>query len=93
LVVVVVVVVVETTYVQGPFEKFMASSYYSVLEPRGGVMMVSFLKYLPWQMVHFLQHSTHFMKTCFRPLMTYKFLTLELLFCGWKSPETVWHEF
>jgi hypothetical protein len=28
----------------------------------GGVVTVSFLKYLPWQAMHFLQHSTHFSK-------------------------------
>jgi len=26
----------------------------------GDAVMVPFLKYLPWQVMHFLQHSTHF---------------------------------
>jgi hypothetical protein len=29
---------------------------------------VSFWKYLPWQVIHFLQCSTHFSKTCCRPV-------------------------
>jgi hypothetical protein len=33
-----------------------------------------FSKYLPWQAMHCLQRSTHFSKTCFRPLITSKFL-------------------
>jgi hypothetical protein len=52
--------------------------------------MVSFSKYLPWQAMHFLQHSTHFLKTCYRPLITSKFLALVLHFHGWKSPEVAW---
>jgi len=28
---------------------------------------VCFLKYLPWQAMHFLQRSTHFLKMCCRP--------------------------
>jgi hypothetical protein len=51
-----------------------------------------FLKYLPWQTIHFLQRSTHFSKTCCRPLMTLKFLASELPFHGWKSPEIAWCE-
>jgi hypothetical protein len=26
-----------------------------------------FMKHLPWQVMHFLQHSIHFLKTCCRP--------------------------
>jgi hypothetical protein len=40
-------------YVQGPFEKFVDSPYYSKLKLCGGAVMVSFLKYLPWQAKHF----------------------------------------
>jgi hypothetical protein len=75
--------------VQGPFMKFMDSPYYSELELCGGVVMVSFSKYLPWQVMHFLQHSTHFTQMCCRPLITSKFV-LELSFHGWKSPEITW---
>jgi hypothetical protein len=37
-----------------------------------------------------LQRSTHFSKTCCRPLITSKFLASELPFYGWKSPEIAW---
>jgi sarcosine oxidase delta subunit len=49
------------------------------------VQRVSFSKYLHWQAMHFLQHSTHFSKMCCRPLITLKFLASELLFHGWKA--------
>jgi hypothetical protein len=68
----------------------MDSPYYSELEFCGGVVMVSFSKYLHWQVMHFLQRSTHFSKTCCRPLITLKFLALELHFHGWKTPEIAW---
>jgi hypothetical protein len=55
-------------------------------------MTVSLSKYLPWQASHFLQRSTHFSKTCCRPLTTSKFLASELIFHGWKSPEIAWGE-
>jgi len=76
--------------VRGPFEKFVDSPYYSELELCGDAMMVSLLKYLPWKVRHFLQCSTCFLKTCCRPLITLKFLALELPFHGWKSPEITW---
>jgi hypothetical protein len=40
--------------IQGLFEEFMDSPYYSKLELCGGAVMVYFLKYLPWQVMHFL---------------------------------------
>jgi hypothetical protein len=46
----------------------------------------------PWQAMHFLQLSTHFSKTCCRPLITSKFLASELHFHCWKSPEIAWGE-
>jgi hypothetical protein len=46
-----------------PFGKFVDSPYYSESELCGGVVTVSFSKYLPWQAMHFLQRSTHFSKT------------------------------
>jgi hypothetical protein len=66
--------------IRGPFEKFVDSPYYSESEVCGGVVMVSFSKYLPWQEIHFLKRSTHFSKTCCRPLITSKFLASEFLF-------------
>jgi hypothetical protein len=78
--------------IQGPFVKFVDSPYYSESELCGGVVMVSFLNYLPWQVIHFLQCSTHFSKMCCRPLITLKFLALELPFHGWKSPEITWEK-
>jgi hypothetical protein len=72
-------------YVQGPFAKFKDSPYYSKSELCGGVVTVSFSKYLPWQAMHFLQHSTHFSKTCYRPLITLKFLASELPFMVGKA--------
>jgi hypothetical protein len=53
--------------VRGPFENFVDSLYYSESEICGVVVTVSFLKYLPWQAMHFLQRFTHFSKTCCRP--------------------------
>jgi hypothetical protein len=53
--------------IRGPFEKFVDSTYYSETELCGGAMTVSFSKYLPWQVIHFLQLSTRFSKTCCRP--------------------------
>jgi hypothetical protein len=44
---------------------------------------VSFSKYLPWKAMHILQHSTHFSKTCCRPLIP---------LYGWESPEIAWGE-
>jgi hypothetical protein len=61
-------------------------------EPCGGTVTVSFSKYLPWQAMQFLQRSTHFSKTCCRPLITSKFLASELPFHGWKGPEIAWGE-
>jgi hypothetical protein len=75
------------TNVRGPFAKFVDSPYYSESEPCGGAVTVSFSKYPPWQATHFLKRSTHFSKTCCRPLITSKFLASELTFHGWKSPE------
>jgi len=68
------------------------SPYCSEPEFCGGAVMVSFLKYLPWQAMHFIQCSTHFLKTCFTPLITLKFLAPELPFLGQKSPEITWSE-
>jgi hypothetical protein len=53
--------------IRGPFEKFVNSPYFSESELRGGAVTVSFSEYLPWQVKHFLQRSTHFSKTCCRP--------------------------
>jgi hypothetical protein len=39
-----------------------------------------------------LQRSTHFSKTCCKPLITSKFLASELPFHGWESPEIAWGE-
>jgi hypothetical protein len=61
-----------------PFEKFVDSPYYSESELCEGAVTVSFTKHLPWQAMHFLQCSTHFSKTCCRPLITSKFLASEL---------------
>jgi hypothetical protein len=83
---------VMTYNIRGPYEKFVDSTYYSELELCGGVITVSFLKYLPRQAMHFLQLSTHFSKTCCRPLITSKFLASELTFHSWKSPEIAWGE-
>jgi hypothetical protein len=43
-----------------PFEKFVDSPYYSESLFCGGAVTVSFSKYLPWQVMHFLQRSIHF---------------------------------
>jgi hypothetical protein len=79
-------------HIRGPFSKFVDSPYYSESELCGGAVTVPFLKYLPWQAMHFLQRSTHFSKTCWRPLITSKFLTSEFSFHVWKSPEIAWGE-
>jgi hypothetical protein len=75
-------------YIRGPLAKFVDSPYYSESELCRGAVTVCFSKYLPWQPMHFLQRSTHFSKTCCRPLITSKFLSLGLPFHGWKSPES-----
>jgi hypothetical protein len=80
------------TDIRGPFAKFVDSPYYYKPELCGGAVTVSFSKYLPWQAIHFLQRSTHFSKTCCRPLITSKFLASELPFHGWKSPVITWGE-
>jgi hypothetical protein len=72
---------------RGPYAKFVDSPYYSESELYGGAVTVSFSKYLPWQVMHFLQRSTHFSKMCCRPFITSKFFALKLPFHGWKSPE------
>jgi len=51
---------------QGQFEKFVDSPYYSESELCGNTVTVSFLKYLPLQVINFLQRSTHFLKMCCR---------------------------
>jgi hypothetical protein len=53
-------------HMHGLLEKFVDLPYYAELELCGGAVMVSFSKYLPWQVTHFLQRSTHFSKTCCR---------------------------
>jgi hypothetical protein len=66
---------------QGPFEKFMDSPYYSDTELCGGAVTVSFSKYLPWQAMHFLQRSAHFSKTCCRPLAANFRMIVEQALC------------
>jgi hypothetical protein len=63
--------------------------YYSKSELCGGAVIVSFSKYLPWQVMHFLQFTIHFLRMCCSPLITLKF-ALELPFHSWKSPEIAW---
>jgi len=85
----------------------MDSPYYSESELCGSAVTVSFLKYLPWQVMQFLQRSTHFenvLQTVCRKLqedsgtggfdllITLTFLALELSFHWWKSPEITWGE-
>jgi hypothetical protein len=86
-----------TLHMRGPFAKFVNLPYCSESELYGGAVTVSFSKYLHWQAIHFLQRSTHFSKTCCRPLITSKFPVSELYFHGWKSPEIacgeIWIEF
>jgi hypothetical protein len=83
-----------TNYIQnrGPFAKFVDSLYYFQSELCGDAVTVSFSMYLPWQAIYFLQRSTHFSKTCCRPLITSKFIASELPFHGWKSLEIAWSE-
>jgi hypothetical protein len=78
--------------IRGQFGEFVDLPYYSESELCGGMMTVSVSKYLPWQALHFLQRSTHFSKTCCRPLITSKFIATELPFHAWKSPEIAWGE-
>jgi hypothetical protein len=78
--------------IRGPFAKFVDSPYHSEAELCGDAVTVSFSKHSPWQAMHFLQRSTHFSKTCGRPLITSKFLASGTPFHGWKSPEIAWGE-
>jgi hypothetical protein len=83
----------DMVYVRGPSEKFVDSPYYSESELCGGAVTVSFFEVPPLvsdALLTFLQRSTHFSKTCCRPLITWKFLASELPFHGWKSPEIAW---
>jgi hypothetical protein len=80
------------TFIRGPFAKSGDSPYYSESELGGGAVTVSFSKYLPWKAIHFLQLSTHFSKTCCRPLINLKILASEFPFHGWKNPEIAWGE-
>jgi hypothetical protein len=75
--------------VRGLFAKFVDSPYYSDSELCGGAVTVSFFffpRYLPWQALHILQCSTHFSKTCYRPLITSKYLASELPFSWLEMP-------
>jgi hypothetical protein len=72
--------------IRGSFENFV-DSHYSEMELCGDAMTVSFSKFLSWQAIHFLQRSTHFSKTCCRPLISSKFLVSELPFRGRESSE------
>jgi hypothetical protein len=80
------VVLPPATDIRGPFEKFMDSPYYLESELCGGAVTVPFSKYLLWQAMHFLQRSTHFSKTCCRPLINSKFLASELPFSWSEKP-------
>jgi hypothetical protein len=60
------ILVKESSIVQEPFAKFVDSLYYSKSELCVGTVTVSFSKYRHWQVMHFLQHSTHFLKMCCR---------------------------
>jgi hypothetical protein len=86
-----VILCIDTLFI---YEGRLKSSWthYSESELYGGAVTVSFSKYLPWQVMHFLQRSTHFSKTCCRPLITSKFLASEPLFHVCKSPEISWGE-
>jgi hypothetical protein len=59
--------VINYIILRGPFENFVDSPYYFESELCGETVTISFLKYLSWQAMHFLQRSTHFSKTCCRP--------------------------
>jgi hypothetical protein len=83
------IIFILTLYIWGPFAKFVDSPYYSESELCGDAVTVSFSKYLLWQAMHFLQRSTHFSKTCCRPLITSKLLASELHFHGWKTPRNL----
>jgi hypothetical protein len=49
-------------------------------------MTVSFSKYLPWQAMHFLQRSTHFSKTFYRPFAaSFRRIVEQAVFLPWSS--------
>jgi hypothetical protein len=77
------------TKYEGRFQ--ISWTHHSESELCGGALTVSFSEYLPWQAMHFLQRSTHFLKTCCRPLITLKFASDRPLH-GCKSPEIAWGE-
>jgi hypothetical protein len=74
------------------YEGHLKSSWTNLITLSQNFTEVSLSKYLPWQPMHFLQHSTHFLKMCCRPLTTLTFVASELPFHGWKSPEIAWGE-
>jgi hypothetical protein len=77
-----------TLIIQGPFAKFVDSLYYSESELCGDEVMVSFSKYLTWQVMHFLQLSTHFSKMCCKPLNTQNFLPWRSCFMVGKAQKS-----
>jgi hypothetical protein len=81
-------ILIASSHPRGPFEKFEDSPYHSGSELCEGAVTVSFSKYLPWQAMYLLQRSTHFPKTCCRPLITSKFLASKLPFHGWKAQKS-----
>jgi hypothetical protein len=64
------------------------SPYYSESELCEEAVTVCFSKYLPWQAMHFLQRSTHFSKTCYRPSIASKVHAVELFFMVEKAKKS-----
>jgi hypothetical protein len=57
---------------RGPFAKFVDSPYYSESELCGGVVTVSFLKYLPWQVMALLTMLHPLLKTMLQTVHHFK---------------------
>jgi hypothetical protein len=80
------------------YEVRLKSSWTHLITPSRNIVEVQcrsfffFSKYLPWQAMYFLQRSTHFSKSCCRPLIISTFLVSELHFHGYKSSEIAWGE-
>jgi hypothetical protein len=73
---------------QGPFTKFVDSPYYSEAELCGGVVTVSFMKYVPWKAMNFLQCSTHFSKCAADHWSLQNFLPQSSLFMVGKAQKS-----
>jgi hypothetical protein len=71
---------------QEPFEKFVDSSFCSDSELCGGLVMVSFSKYFPWQAVNFLTMLHPLLKNMLQTIDHFKISCLRAPFSWLEKP-------